>query len=415
MNIDVTSMRSGTTSGDDLRPRILLVDDETNFLWSIARALDVKGFQVATASSVDQALSHLRREHVDLVLTDIKMPGMDGFELVEWVRVHRPEAVVVMATAFGSLSMREKALQLGAISYIEKPIDLNALMTFLQNLFQAPGFMGRIRDIDLLDYLQLINNTHKTKIVQLSNRRTVGRMVFENGQLVHARLGALEGLAAFYEMVSWHSGTLLDVPYDPPDHRTIEATTSFLLMEAARMRDERERPSTQDAVVPPRVSTGIRQSRPTDVRTSDGRSGESRVDGRPAPRSTGLDERSTAIGGTFGRYRRFLEGLETWRSVRGSVLASREGLILARGGGFPSGLEPLAVRAAQALDGLGETLQLGAHDVALMGFDEGMSLLLLPVGAHLTGVWMEGEHEGREIAAWLKGRAVLLEDGRPGA
>lgn len=374
---------------DDTRHSILLVDDETNFSWSIARALDVKGFRVATAASVEEALAHLRTEPVELVLTDIKMPGMDGFELVEWLRVHRPETAVMMATAFGSLSMRDKALQLGAISYIEKPIDLNALMAFLQNLFYSPGFVGRIRDIDLLDYLQLVSNTHKTKIVQLSNRLAVGRLVFENGQLVHAQQGSLEGLPAFYEIVSWSGGALTDIPFEAPLSRTVTENTAFLLMEAARMRDEREhrtqgQPTTS---APPRPAA-------LETRVSSARPGV-------------FDER--AGGGPFGRFRRFIEGLESFHTLKGAVLVSREGLILARGGGFPSGIEPLVMQLSKASDSVGEGLELGPHEAVQMNLEDGATLQVQPAGDYLVAVWLNSAREAREVAAWVRGRSIILQ------
>lgn len=376
---------------NDLRYRILLVDDENNYLWSVARALDVKGYHVATADSMDRALEILKAEHMDLVLTDIKMPGLDGFELVEWLRVHRPDTAVVMATAFGSMSMREKALNLGAISYIEKPIDLNALMDFLQNLFHAPGFTGRIRDIDLLDYLQLVSNTHKTKIVQVTNRRSVGRLVFENGALVHAQCQQQEGLSAFYEIVSWHTGAFTDIPYEPPPVRSIDGNTSFLLIEAARMRDERERHSghVHLPVHPPRAASESRASSPAQVRARDA-----------------SDDRMT---GPFGRFRRFLEGLDSFKTVRGSVLMSREGLILARGGTFPAGLEGVISRLSEAYDVLGEGLELDPFTRGQVVLADGSVLQVLPVATELVSVWLSGEIEAREVAAWLRGRAFSLE------
>lgn len=385
-------------SKETQRHRILLVDDETNFLWSVARALDVKGYEVATSDSVESALEKLRARHYDLVLTDIKMPGMDGYELVEWLRVHRPDTSVVMATAFGSLSMRERALQLGAISYIEKPIDLNALMEFLQNLFHGPGFAGRIRDIDLLDYLQLICNTHKTKVVQISNRRAVGRLVFENGQLIHAAVGEQVGIKAFHDMMSWQGGAFTDIPFEPPTARTIDENTPFLLMEAARVRDDREKQGGP-------LSAGEGSGAPLPARPAEAVRTTASLRAGAGPRST-ADDRS---GGPFGHFRRFLDGLDFYRSVRGGALVSQEGLILARTGAFPVGLEPVIARLATAADALGEGLQLGNTDTSLVRLEGATQLLIQRVSDRLAAVALHGDTEVREVSAWLRGRAVCLE------
>lgn len=412
------------------RHRILLVDDETNFLWSVARALDVKGYDVSTSDSVESALEKLRARHYDLVLTDIKMPGMDGYELVEWLRVHRPDTSVVMATAFGSLSMRERALQLGAISYIEKPIDLNALMEFLQNLFHGPGFAGRIRDIDLLDYLQLICNTHKTKVVQISNRRAVGRLAFENGQLIHASVGDQVGIKAFHDMMSWQGGAFSDIPFEPPSSRTIDENTPFLLMEAARVRDDLEKLGGAGAHGGGSASTGagagaqgagFSQSG-AGSSPGGGRAGVSSGAPRPAEsvRTTsssrsgmGGGARGTSEerqgGGPFGQFRRFLEGLDYYRSVKGSALVSREGLILARSGAFPVGLEPVVARLAAAADALGEGLELGDTDTTLVGMEGASQLLVQRASDWLVAVVLQGDVEVREVSAWLRGKSICLE------
>ena len=112
---------------------ILIVDDEQDMLQLLKRSLEPEmGCRIETASSGRTALQLLARQHFDLVLADIKMPEMDGLELLELIKRDKPELTVVMMTAYGNIDYAVQAMRHGAYDFITKPFDHEALVVRLE-------------------------------------------------------------------------------------------------------------------------------------------------------------------------------------------------------------------------------------------------------------------------------------------
>ncbi len=101
--------------------RVLVVDDEPIVHESCRRVLGDEGYQVATADGGREGLARARSEHFDVVVTDLKMPDLDGMELVRALRGGQPAVPVVVITGYGTVPSAVEALQLGAADYLEKP------------------------------------------------------------------------------------------------------------------------------------------------------------------------------------------------------------------------------------------------------------------------------------------------------
>ncbi|MFP5212160.1 MAG: response regulator, partial [Acidobacteriota bacterium] len=93
---------------------ILIVDDEKNYLLVLEDLLDEEGYQVFTADNAQKGLQIVQEQDLDVVMTDIKMPGMDGMALLERIHFLKPELPVIMMTAFGSMEKAMEALKTGA-------------------------------------------------------------------------------------------------------------------------------------------------------------------------------------------------------------------------------------------------------------------------------------------------------------
>jgi DNA-binding NtrC family response regulator len=111
--------------------KILLVDDEEDFVKTLAERLSVK--QVATrppgvAMSGEEALKSLEDEAPDVMVLDLRMPGIDGMEVLKKVKQYYPEVQVVILTGHGSERDREEAERLGAFDYLEKPVNIDTLV-----------------------------------------------------------------------------------------------------------------------------------------------------------------------------------------------------------------------------------------------------------------------------------------------
>ncbi len=112
--------------------RLLLIDDEPDILRVLSRSLRVDGFEVATAESGEAGLSLFRSERPSIVLTDIKMPGMDGIEVLKRIKQEDPGTEVIMVTGHGDIENAIEALKYGASDFINKPVRDDALALALK-------------------------------------------------------------------------------------------------------------------------------------------------------------------------------------------------------------------------------------------------------------------------------------------
>lgn len=102
-------------------PRILVVDDEKSIRLTVTQSLKTQGYIVETAVNGHDALEQLQKETFDLILTDLKMPGMDGMVLVEQAIQLRPHLQIIMISAHGTVENAVEVMKLGAIDFIQKP------------------------------------------------------------------------------------------------------------------------------------------------------------------------------------------------------------------------------------------------------------------------------------------------------
>ena len=107
--------------------KILLVDDEKDFLDIMTERMVVRGMKVSTATSAEEALKMVQKESFDAVIMDLMMPEMDGFKALKLFKMTRPELPIILLTANVPEEKCIEAVKLGAMDVIEKPADLNLL------------------------------------------------------------------------------------------------------------------------------------------------------------------------------------------------------------------------------------------------------------------------------------------------
>jgi DNA-binding NtrC family response regulator len=117
--------------------KILIVDDEVKFLDSIAKRLEMRGFEVTKASRGKEALEAAETGGFDLALVDLKMPGMDGTEVLRVLKAQHRYIEVIMLTGHGSIDSAVECTKLGAFSYLSKPYDLDGLLEVLGDAYEA--------------------------------------------------------------------------------------------------------------------------------------------------------------------------------------------------------------------------------------------------------------------------------------
>jgi DNA-binding NtrC family response regulator len=125
--------------------RILVVEDEREMRALLEKGLTRRGFVPTVRGSANEAFPLLETEDFDTVLTDMRMPGMDGLELCERIVLNRPDIPVVVVTAFGSLETAVAAIRAGAYDFVTKPVDLDALALVLERAVQHKVLREEVR------------------------------------------------------------------------------------------------------------------------------------------------------------------------------------------------------------------------------------------------------------------------------
>src|SRR5690348_13346465 len=128
-----------------MKPRILVVDDEEKLRRVIELQLSTAGFEVDKAASAEEALKLVER--ADLVLTDLKLPGMDGLELLAAIRRQNMLSAVVVMTAFGSIEIAVQAMKAGAADFLLKPFSLDHLMAVIQKALELRALRDENRQL----------------------------------------------------------------------------------------------------------------------------------------------------------------------------------------------------------------------------------------------------------------------------
>lgn len=221
--------------------RILVVDDEPHVVKSCARMLQLEGFEVEIAISGAEALALYRDRLFDLALVDLKMPDMDGLQLLAALKEHDPKAVVVIFTAYGTKESVVEALRLGAREFLEKPLDAKTLVATVRRILAQKGeaiVHGNLRSMSLPSIVQINCTEHNRARLRIRHSGEEGHIFFADGEVVHAAVGSRVGEEAVYAMLAWEDGDFdLEMDVSAP-RRTITTGWSGLLLEGMRRLDE---------------------------------------------------------------------------------------------------------------------------------------------------------------------------------
>ncbi|MGD2186391.1 MAG: response regulator [Desulfobacterales bacterium] len=124
-------------SDNEKKIKLLIVDDEEDFLKSISERLGIRDFNVTTATEGKQAVKAAKKGKFDVAIVDMKMPGMDGMELLQILKKKHKFLEVIILTGYGAIDSAVEATKLGAYSYLEKPYDFEKLLEVLKKAYEA--------------------------------------------------------------------------------------------------------------------------------------------------------------------------------------------------------------------------------------------------------------------------------------
>jgi CheY-like chemotaxis protein len=223
---------------------VLIVDDQTPFVLSLStglKAINPK-YDILTAENGKCAMEILESKRVDLVLTDLRMPEMDGFELLAFMSKNYPSIPVIVMSAYGTQEIKDSLDNMGTLKFLEKPVDFQELTNTINNglhLKQERG--GFLHGISIPSFLQLIEMEKKTCMLDIQGEHSdlKGNFYFNKGELFDAVFGDLHGEEAAKKIIGWENAEIKfnELPKKKINKR-INNQLMALIMEALRLKDE---------------------------------------------------------------------------------------------------------------------------------------------------------------------------------
>jgi CheY-like chemotaxis protein len=222
--------------------KVLIVDDEETLTWSMAKSLskDRDKYEVLIANNGKEALEHLTKDRVDIVISDIRMPDINGLDLLVRIKREYPETRVIIMTAYGSSDVQKEANRRGTVYYIEKPFEISDIRKIIINLIgKKKGFRGKVFDVQLTDIIQMNCLGRLTTALMITREGEKGVIYFSEGEVVHAECGEARGTEAFYRIMGWEEGDFISNMGVPSPVQTIDQSWEHLLVESVRRSDEK--------------------------------------------------------------------------------------------------------------------------------------------------------------------------------
>jgi two-component system NtrC family response regulator/two-component system response regulator HydG len=168
-----------------IKGRVLVVDDEANAAAALEKLLRQDGYEVARANDGAAALNLLETFEADVVLTDLRMPGMDGLEVLAKVKDIRPDALVIVMTAYGTVKTAVQAVKMGAEDYLSKPIEVEELEVVLQKAIEKKELRNETKNLrERLDHKYSLDNLVGESPEMLTAFKTVRHVAPSNSSVL---------------------------------------------------------------------------------------------------------------------------------------------------------------------------------------------------------------------------------------
>ena len=227
------------------RHKILILDDEQDLLDLYRDLLSKLPSQpeVFTANSGARALALMNDEKFNLLLTDLNMPGMDGFQVLTIVRRRYPGLRTVVMTSLADEQIRTRAYAMGIDLYLEKPNaqgDVQLFADCVEAILlkeDSAGFRG-VQSKSLVDLIQLECLSKSSSVLKITNQSVEARIWINDGEVIDSTVRDFKGEEAFKQILSWKTGSFEMLPPEPDHERTIFNSYQGLLLDTAQAIDE---------------------------------------------------------------------------------------------------------------------------------------------------------------------------------
>ena len=151
------------------REKILVIDDEPDIGWLFSKILSEEGYKVLTSLNGEEGISKIKKEKPDLVFLDLKLPGMDGIEILKEIRTIDKDLLVIVLTAYETVKTAVEAMKLGAFDYLSKPVNIDRIKTTIKNAIRTQTLIKdavlRKKTTGKIDFDRIIGDSLQVKDV----------------------------------------------------------------------------------------------------------------------------------------------------------------------------------------------------------------------------------------------------------
>lgn len=379
--------------------RVLIVDDDESFLHSLIDGFKAyeDNFTIATAGDGLEAMEILQTEKISLVLTDLKMPRMDGFELLALLTRDYSNVPVIVMTAFGTPEMEDNLRDMGTFQYIEKPIDFAILVEKIITGLAGPS-KGYITGVSLSSFLQLIEIDKKTCTLTIHAGSKSGILYFRDGNLLDASFRNLNGSDAAYTIVSWKNVEIEIESSCLETEQNIEKPLGFILLEGSRRKDES---NTLAGLYSSSDRTGSLESLnmedlDLDLSTKASSPGETGGGLNKTPQS------QPKIVNTNPGITQFISLLSSFPEINSTIISTREGTILHQAGHSDGKIGSFITYAAAASKQIGSAIGASGDQYSIFTLLNDSRLLILYGKDIVVGLNLGGTTAPEPIADGLR-------------
>jgi DNA-binding response OmpR family regulator len=235
--------------------KILVVDDEAHLRRVVSLYLRARNYEVETAENGLEAIQKVSADRPDLIIADIGMPGLDGYELCSRLRRDTATRTIpfIFLTARDQDTDRIKARKIGSDDYLTKPCPLDQLAehveTMIDRIEQAKkipldriGLSGQLDEVNVLDLIQMLELNQKSGALVLSHGERTGTLYFKDGTIIDADIRSPKREEPLFVLLGWKAGRYLFLPDAMPERMPITASLAHLLFEDLKKLEAQETP-----------------------------------------------------------------------------------------------------------------------------------------------------------------------------
>jgi FixJ family two-component response regulator len=233
--------------------KVIIVDDDTSFLKNMKDALEysIDNVKIIEHTNAEDAWKFLSKNDISLLITDQRLPGMRGIEFVNLVDKKYPAIPIILITAYGTPKLKDRARDIGAIKFFNKPIDLKEMIKEVKKGLELEASeITSIRKISLATVLELISTERMTVSITVKDEETneSGRIWFKKGNIIDADIDNLEGIEAVFKMLFFDD---VNIVIKEREHERItipDMPLEYILLEGIKRKEENKKKEREKVV-----------------------------------------------------------------------------------------------------------------------------------------------------------------------